>query len=147
MKTYARKVGDHIIDVTTSDPSLSFHRDLVEEFFEVPDGVENGAVLIHGEWKNPMIVPPAEQAPTVTIEVFWTLFGLAEWDEARKIANEQSMVGVLFLMLDDPRTETVSLEGHATEIATIINLLGCIPLDKKSMRYDQVMSATPVHYC
>lgn len=57
MKTYARVVNGHAVDVTvTADITALFHAEIAAQFIVVPDGTEDHARLVDGQWLAP--VPP-----------------------------------------------------------------------------------------
>lgn len=59
MTTYARIVGGHAVDVTTTDPTKLFHPDVAATFVTVPDGTLTGATFANGVWTPPAPPPPA----------------------------------------------------------------------------------------
>lgn len=80
MKTYARIIGGHAVDVVTVDPTELFHPDVAAEFVTVPDGTGNGDRYDGTTWtKAP---PPAPAAPgplpVLTPMTFYLAFKPAE---------------------------------------------------------------------
>lgn len=84
MKTYARIVDGHAVDVTrTDDLAALFHADLVGQFVVVPDGTQNGATFDSAtqSWTNPAHAPAepvAAQLPRLTPMTFYLAFSPAE---------------------------------------------------------------------
>lgn len=61
--------NNQVRDTCHGDPALCYHPDIAKHYdTQVPDGTENGATLVDGEWVNPLppvYVPQEPVAPAV----------------------------------------------------------------------------------
>ena len=62
---YARLNTNTAVDVRTESPEGFYTPNVVEEFIEVPDQVEDGWILNDGEWSAPPVPPEPEPAPHI----------------------------------------------------------------------------------
>jgi hypothetical protein len=58
---YARIVNAYAIDVRTDSPEGCYTENIVAEFVEVPDDVQDGWVLADGKWSTPVVYTPSAQ--------------------------------------------------------------------------------------
>jgi hypothetical protein len=112
MKTYARIVNGHAVDVTTEDPKTIFHEDLAAQFVEVPEGTRHGDTLNDdGSWTKappPEVVVPVVTPPKVTPPQFKMIM-LDELPTIRKLVATDDIVETFMSVIDDPRLTEVDL--------------------------------------
>ena len=58
---YARIVNNYAVDVRTESPEGCFTPNIVIEFGEIPDEVQNGWILTNGNWSTPVVYTPSAQ--------------------------------------------------------------------------------------
>ena len=63
MTTWARKVNNQAVDVTTTDPHLLFVATVAAQFEIVPDSVVTGSVYANGSWGPPPTPAPLPAIP------------------------------------------------------------------------------------
>lgn len=109
-------------------------------------GWETGLGIISDPHKALCVIGEPQRAvlPTVTIQVFWSLFSAAEWSEAQELSKVNSQLSIMLGRLDDPRTTHVSLDTYSVEISHVVHALTTIPLAEKSHRLNQILSAEPI---
>lgn len=115
METYARKVNNQAVDVTTSDPKTIFHPEIAAQFIIVPNGTQNGAQYDGAEWVNPappVVTPPAP--PVVTPPQFKIL--ILEWLGQLYTAAESDVgISAFIKIIDDPRLTEVDLALNSVQ--------------------------------
>lgn len=109
-------------------------------------GWETSVGMISDPHKALCVVGEPERVvlPTVTIQLFWSLFSAAEWSEAQELSKTNSQLAIMLGRLDDPRTTHVALDAYSVEIAHVVHALTTIPLAEKSHRLNQILSAEPI---
>ena len=65
MANFARIIDNVAVDVST-EPALAFHQDIAAQFVEVPDEVQQGWLLVDGEWQAPPAPPEPEPVEPLT---------------------------------------------------------------------------------
>jgi hypothetical protein len=118
MKTYARIVNGHAVDVVTVDPKTIFHPEIAAEFVEVPDGTDHGDTKNGDAWvKYIPPVPPevvAPKPPVVTPPQFKIL--ILEWLGAiYKAAQDDIVIDTFVKIIDDPRLTEVDLALNSVQ--------------------------------
>lgn len=58
---YARIINNTAVDVRTESPEGCYTENIVAEFVEVPDDVQDGWVLADGNWSAPVVYTPSAQ--------------------------------------------------------------------------------------
>ena len=108
---YARIINDTAVDVRTEAPEGFFTPEVVAEFVEVPDQVENGWLLKDGVWSAPPPAPepqpPAQLIPLIGPIAFQLLFTSAELVACDAAKATDVQVRIFWKLLDDPRTDYV----------------------------------------
>jgi len=104
---YARIVNNAAVDVRTGSPDGCFTPNIVAEFVEVPDDVENGWTLSGDAWSAPVIPEPiipepvAPVPPTVGPVRFKMLFTSAERRKAKELRATDAIMDDFWGLLDD----------------------------------------------
>lgn len=144
---YARIINHSAVDVRDESPEGYFTPNLVEEFVQVPDQVENGWTLTNGHWQAPLPPEPApEPEPIETpLEVIPVAFKLLFKPEERIAINEarktDPMLQDAFSILDDPRLTAVNMRLNSTkDLVKYCALKGYIPTN----RVDEILSGIAV---
>lgn len=112
---YARIVKSTAVDVRTESPEGCFTPDVVAEFVEVPDQVEDGWTLAGGKWSAPVIpepvAPPAPVVvpPKVSPVEFKLLFTSAERIAIKAARASDPVLEDAYEILEDPRLTHVDL--------------------------------------
>lgn len=81
---YARIVNNAAVDTRDTSPDGCFTPNIVEQFIEVPDTVEDGWTVENGKWSAPVIAPVIEPTPapvvhpTVSAIRYYNLFTAPE---------------------------------------------------------------------
>ena len=112
---FARIVADHAVDVRTEAPEGFFTPEVVAEFVEVPDQVENGWLLNDGIWSAPPPAPPpapepqppAQLIPLIGPIAFQMLFKVDELIAIDAAKETNVAIRIFWKLLDDPRTDYV----------------------------------------
>ena len=108
---YARVVADTAVDVRTEAPEGFFTPEVVAEFVEVPDQVENGWLLKDGVWSAPPPAPepqpPAQLIPLIGPVAFQMLFKIEELVAIDAAKETYPVVRIFWNLLNDPRTDVV----------------------------------------
>ena len=108
---YARVVADTVVDVRTEAPEGVFTPEVVAEFVEVPDQVENGWLLKDGVWSAPPPAPepepPAQLIPLIGPIAFQMLFKVDELVAIDAAKDTNVAIRIFWKLLDDPRTDYV----------------------------------------
>ena len=112
---YARVVADTAVDVRAEAPEGFFTPEVVAEFVEVPDQVEDGWLVVDGEWQAPTPPEPApppeptpEPIPIIGPIAFQMLFTLDELTALEAAKATDPKVRVVSKLLEDPRTDEVN---------------------------------------
>jgi hypothetical protein len=58
---YARIINTYAVDVRIDSPEGCYTPNIVAEFVEVPDDVQDGWVVTDGNWSAPVVHTPSEQ--------------------------------------------------------------------------------------
>ena len=58
---YSRIPNNYAVDVRTDSPEGCFTPNIVAEFVEVPDDVQDGWILTNGNWSAPVVYTPSAQ--------------------------------------------------------------------------------------
>ena len=104
---YARIVNNTAVDVRTESPAGCFTTNIVAEFVEVPDDVENGWTLSGNTWSAPVIPEPvipepvAPIPPTVGPVRFKMLFTSEERLKAKALRATDAIMDDFWGLLDD----------------------------------------------
>lgn len=111
---FARVVNKIATDVRTESPEGCFVPEVVAEFTEVPDQVENGWIFDSGNWTAPPPPEPVEPPPPepqlipiigpIAFQMLFTVEELVAIDAAKETHPE---VKIFWKLLDDPRTDYV----------------------------------------
>lgn len=108
---YARVVADTAVDVRAEAPEGFFTPEVVAEFIEVPDQVENGWLLKDGIWSAPPPAPepqpPAQLIPLIGPIAFQMLFKVDELVAIDAAKETNAAIRIFWKLLDDPRTDYV----------------------------------------
>lgn len=111
---YARIVNNSAVDVRTESPEGFFTPDIVAEFVEVPDEVENGWTIENGVWSappEPAPVPPPKpesaKIPLIGPLAFQMLFKVDELVAIDAAKETDPVVRIFWNLLNDPRTDVV----------------------------------------
>lgn len=108
---FARVVADTAVDVRTEAPEGFFTPEVVAEFVEVPDQVENGWLLKDGVWSAPPPAPepqpPAQLIPLIGPIAFQMLFKVDELVAIDAAKETNVAIRIFWKLLDDPRTDYV----------------------------------------
>lgn len=115
--------NNQIIDVCTGNPSECYHPDIARHYYtDVPDDTLPGAVLIDGEWVNPVLSEPAPAemvTPDVTVSpVEFKLLWLPQERVAIKdMRATDPVVDDFYELIEDPRLTVVNLSLASTQQA------------------------------
>lgn len=112
---HARIVNNTAVDVRTESPEGFFTPEIVAQFVEVPDEVENGWVLENGAWTapppapepQPQPQPPAQLIPLIGPIAFQMLFKVDELVAIDAAKETNAAIRIFWKLLDDPRTDFV----------------------------------------
>lgn len=108
---YARVIANTAVDVRTEVPEGFFTPEVVAEFVEVPDQVENGWLLKDGVWSAPPPAPepepPAQLIPLIGPIAFQMLFKVDELVAIDAAKETNAAIRIFWKLLDDPRTDYV----------------------------------------
>ena len=114
---HARIVNNTAVDVRTESPEGFFTPEIVAQFVEVPDEVENGWVLENGTWTapppapepqpQPQPQPPAQLIPLIGPIAFQMLFKVDELVAIDAAKDTNVAIRIFWKLLDDPRTDYV----------------------------------------
>lgn len=117
---YARIVNSTAVDVRTESPEGCFTPDVVAEFVEVPDQVEDGWTLAGGKWSAPVIPEPVAPPtpvvipPKVSPVEFKLLFTSAERIAIKAARATDPILEDAYEILEDPRLTYVDLGLQST---------------------------------
>ena len=131
---YARIVNDTAVDVRTESPEGFFTPEVVAQFVEVPEQVQDGWLLKDGEWSappepTPVPPPPPEPAkiPPIGPIAFQLLFTAAELIACDAAKDTDPAVRIFWKLLDDPRTDAVDRNIPSVQDAIRhLETAGCI---------------------
>ena len=108
---YARIVASTAVDVRTETPEGFFTPDVVAQFVEVPDQVQDGWMLKGGVWTAPPPAPepqpPAQLIPLIGPIAFQMLFKVDELVAIDAAKETNAAIRIFWKLLDDPRTDYV----------------------------------------
>lgn len=109
---YARIVNGIAVDVRTESPGGCFTPDVVAEFVEIPDNVEDHWILTGTEWSAPVIPEPTvveQLIPIISPVEFKLLFTPQERLAIKAEQTNDEILDDLFSILDDPRLKEINL--------------------------------------
>ena len=111
---YARNVNNVAVDVRAESPEGFFTPDVVAQFVEVPDNVENGWLWEDGQWAAPPVQPEPAPAPPESPSIpligpiaFQMLFKVDESVAIDAAKETNAAIRIFWKLLDDPRTDFV----------------------------------------
>ena len=122
---YARIVASTAVDVRTETPEGFFTPDVVAQFVEVPDQVQDGWMLKGGVWPAPPPAPepqpPAQLIPLIGPIAFQMLFKFDELVAIDAAKETNAAIRIFWKLLDDPRTDFVdrNLESVQTMLRNL----------------------------
>ena len=120
---YARITNNTAVDVRTDSPDGCYTPEVVAEFVQVSDDVENGWVLTGGAWAAPAPVVPVEPVPVVVAVTqvspveFKLLFTASERIAMRTARASDPILEDFFDIAEDPRLTFVDLSIASTQQA------------------------------
>ena len=120
---YARVVNNIAVDTRATDPTGLFTPNIVAEFVQVPDDVQDGWTLANGTWAAPVaapVVPPVPVAPIppkVSPIQYKLLFTAPERIAIAMAKQADPVLQDLYSILDDPRLTEVDLNLQSTKDA------------------------------
>lgn len=114
---YARIVNGHAVDVRTESPVDCFTAEIVAEFVEVPDAVENGWVITGGKWSLPSDTASNQKPVTVSPVEFKLLFTSAERVAIKAARASDPVIDDFFDIVEDSRLTLVDLGLQSTKDA------------------------------
>lgn len=120
---YARIINNIAVDTRTESPEGCFTPNIVAEFVEVPDEVQDGWSNESGQWAEPAaLVPvPTEQAvpvpPTVSPIEFMLLFTGQERVSIKAERASDPIIEDFMSLVEDPRLTGVNLALQSTQDA------------------------------
>ena len=111
---HARIVNNMAVDVRSEAPEGCFTPEIVAQFVEVPDEVENGWKLESGTWSAPPAPAPIDPPPPVQPSIpligpiaFQMLFKVDELVAIDAAKETNTAIRIFWKLLDDPRTDYV----------------------------------------
>lgn len=132
---YARIVNGIAVDVRTESPGGCFTPDVVEEFVNVPDNVEEHWILTGTDWNAPVIPEPVVVEPLIPIispVEFKLLFTPQERLAIKAARSTDDIIDDLFTILDDPRLTVVNLNLDSNKNAVAyLHSKGLITAERK----------------
>ena len=120
---YARITNNTAVDVRADSPEGCYTPEVVAEFVQVPDAVENGWLLTDGAWAAPAPVVPVEPIPVVPVVTqvspveFKLLFTATERIAMRTARASDPILEDFFDIAEDPRLTHVDLTLASTQQA------------------------------
>lgn len=108
-----------IRDICNADPAETYHPDIAQHYsVSVPEYCVSGALLLEGDWVNPVIEEPAP-APVAPVTVlspldFKLCFTMQERVLIKRALLTDDLLQVAFEVLDDPRLQEVDLYNQST---------------------------------
>ena len=133
---YARIVNGVAIDVRTESPECFFTPNIVAEFVEVPEEVEDHWVLIDNIWSAPIIPEPIVTSPLIPIispVEFKLLFTPQERMAIKAARATDEILDDLFTILDDPRLKEVNLNLESNKaVMAYLESKGLITTERKA---------------
>lgn len=118
---YSRITNNQAVDVRTDSPDGCYTPEVVSEFVQVPDAVENGWLLTDGAWAAPAV--PVEPVPVVAVVAqvspveFKLLFTASERIAMRTARASDPILEDFFDIAEDPRLTHVDLTLTSTQQA------------------------------
>lgn len=110
---FARIINHIAVDVRTESPEGCFTQNIVAEFVQVQDEVQDGWSNESGAWAAPVVPeqatpePAATVPPTVGAIAFMRLFTSDERVKARQLRSTDLKLDDFWMQLEDPRTDVV----------------------------------------
>lgn len=141
---YSRNVNNRAVDVRTESPDGCFTSDIVAQFVEVPDAVEDGWILNGETWEVPPapVIPepvaPVVIPPKVSPIEFKLLFTVQERVAIK--ASADAIVQDFFSIVEDPRLTHVDLALKSTQDA--LSYLEALSLIAEG-RKDEILTGVP----
>jgi hypothetical protein len=133
---YARIINSIAIDVRTDSPEGCFTPNIVAEFVEVPDQVEEGWSNKRGTWTAPVPFTPEPAAvvpPTVSPIEFMLLFTAQERVAIKAARASDEIIEDFMSIVEDPRLTGVNLALQSTQNALeYLVFKGLITEDRKA---------------
>jgi len=133
---YARIVNGIAVDVRTESPGGCFTPDVVEEFVNVPDNVEDHWILTGTDWNAPVIPEPVVVEPLIPIispVEFKLLFTPQERLAIKVEQANDAILDDLFSILDDPRLKEINLNLESNKaVMEYLQSKGLITADRKA---------------
>lgn len=120
---YARNVENTAVDVRTESPEGFFTPEVVAEFIEVPEQVQDGWQLVNGQWQAPVIpdpvvhVPVPPVPPKVSPVEFMLLFKSPERIAIKATRPTDLVIDDFMDIVEDPRLTFVDLALQSTKDA------------------------------
>ena len=133
---YARIVNGIAVDVRAESPGGCFTPDVVAEFVEIPDNVEDHWILTGTEWAAPVIPEPTvvEQLILIISPVeFKLLFTPQERLAIKAEQANDEILDDLFTILDDPRLKEINLNLESNKaVMEYLQSKGLITAERKA---------------
>ena len=133
---YARIVNGIAVDVRDDCPDGLYVPDIVSEFVEVPDNVEDNYFFDGTEWTAPVVFEPVVTDPLIPIispVEFKLLFTPQERVSIKKEISTDEIIEDLFTILDDPRLTNVNLNLESNvAIMDYLEQKGLITAERKA---------------
>lgn len=120
---YARILNHTAVDVRTESPEGCFTPNIVAEFVEVPDEVQDGWSNESGTWSAPAAPDPVEPTPatvvppTVSPIEFMLLFTTQERVAIKTARAGDPIIEDFMSIVEDPRLTGVNLALQSTQDA------------------------------
>ena len=132
---YVRIVNGIAVDVRAYSPEDCFTPNIVAEFVEIPDNVEDHWILTGTEWSAPVIPEPTVVEPLIPIispVEFKLLFTPQERLAIKAARSTDDIIDDLFTILDDTRLTAVNLNLDSNKAAVAyLHSKGLITADRK----------------
>lgn len=109
---YARIINNIAVDVRENHPESFFTPEIVAEFVEVPDEIEDQWILVDDTWTAPIIPEPIAIAPLIPIISPVEFKLLFTPQERMAIITERAndpVLNDLFTILNDVRLKEINL--------------------------------------
>jgi len=133
---YTRIINDIAVDVRSEHPENCFTPNVVAEFVEVPDEVEDHWMLKDGKWEAPVIPEPIIQRPLIPIispVEFKLLFTPMERMAIIAERANDLILNDLFSILDDVRLKEINLNLESNvALMDYLEGKGLITADRKA---------------
>lgn len=133
---YARIVNGIAVDVRTESPEGFFTPNIVAEFIEVPEEVEDHWILLDDNWSAPIMPEPIVTAPLIPIispVEFKLLFTPQERMAIKAARATDEILDDLFTIIDDPRLKEVNLNLESNKaVMAYLESKGLITAERKA---------------